>query len=79
MAGGAACLSNSNTQIIVCQIVTYVIIVRQIVTYEFTVFLILKSVVKLQVLCDLVVVVVCFLQFRGHDHIREVCDSSYLS
>ena len=60
MAGGAACLSNSNTRIIVCQIVTYVIIVRQIVTYEFTVFLILKSVVKLQVLCDLVVVVVCF-------------------
>ena len=33
-----ACLSNSNTRIIVCQIVTYVIIVRQIVTYEFTVF-----------------------------------------
>ena len=47
MAGGAACLSNSNTRITVCQIVTYVIIVRQIVTYEFIVFLILKSVVKL--------------------------------
>ena len=60
MAGGAACLSNSNTRIIVCQIVTYIINVRQIVTYEFTVFSILKSVVKLQVLCDLVVVVVCF-------------------
>ena len=63
MAGEAACLSNSNTRIIVCQIVTYVIIVCQIVTYEFTVFLILKYVVKLQVLCDLVVVVVCFLTF----------------
>ena len=60
MAGEAACLSNSNTRIIVCQIVTYVIIVRQIVTYDFTVFLILKYVIKLQVLCDLVVVVVCF-------------------
>ena len=47
MAGGAACLSNSNTQIIVCQIVMYIIIVRQIVKYKFTVFLILKAVVKL--------------------------------
>ena len=35
MAGGAACLSNSNTRIIVCQIVTYVIIVRQIRIYRF--------------------------------------------
>ena len=34
MAGGAACLSNSNTRIIVCQIVTYIIMVRQIVTFE---------------------------------------------
>ena len=79
MARGAACLSNSNTRIIVCQIVTYVIIVRQsnIRIYR---FLILKFVVKLQVLCDLVVVVVCFFsQFRGHNHIREVCDSSDLS
>ena len=38
MAGGAACLSNSNTRIIVSQIVTYIIIVRQIVTCKFTIF-----------------------------------------
>ena len=55
MAGGAACLSNSNTRIIVCQIVTYVINVRQIVTYEFTV----SSVVFCELLAEHVAICGC--------------------
>ena len=70
MAGGAACLSNSNTRIIVCQIVTYVIIVRQIVTYKFTVFLFWNLLSNYK-FCAILLLYLCV--------VREVCDSSYLS